>query len=84
MVTAVSPVPISPQDLSVQVTRESLLVTAQITQGLMHSFDLNTDRNTECKTIYILDKAKSNCKYGKHQERGYFCKNKNKLKLLQV
>lgn len=58
MVTAVSPVPISPEDLSVQVTKESLLVTAQITQGLMHSFDLNTDRNTEYKTIYILDKSK--------------------------
>lgn len=83
MVTAVSPVPISPEDLSVQVTRESLLVAAQITQGLMHSFDLNTDRNTEYKTTDILDIAKSNCKYGKHWKGAIFL-HKNKLKLLQV
>lgn len=37
-------VPISPEDFSIQVIRQSLLVTTQIPQGLMHSVNLCGDK----------------------------------------
>lgn len=36
------PVPVSPEDFSIEVFRHPLLITAQIPQGLVHSVNLCT------------------------------------------